>query len=307
MANLNVVRSIWINAPREQVWDAVSNPDRVITWLVPNLPGAAMKRDASGRVQVFMGEMGIDFAMMEMNEPLKQVSYQGLPEGLFTSTYALEDKDNGTQVTVTMTGFDRVAANAREDRLAESGSGWEKTLANLKAHAEGADLPNPQAFVGPLMGHRRKLEKATAVERSIWMAAPRERVWQAIVDPKQMQQWFSPTTEWNLSAQEVGGRYYVVNEETKGEMYVAVIEVLDPPSQLILRNEPGEGSPVARTSYALTEEKSGTRLTLTYTRYEEPTDAFWGEMEQHSFGFGMVLQNVRAVVEGTPLPFPFGF
>ena len=31
-----------------------------------------------------------------------------------------------------------------------------------------------------------------SVERSIWIAAPRERVWQAVVEPEQVAQWFLP-------------------------------------------------------------------------------------------------------------------
>ena len=30
------------------------------------------------------------------------------------------------------------------------------------------------------------------VERSIWIGAPRERVWQAVTDPEQLAQWLLP-------------------------------------------------------------------------------------------------------------------
>ena len=32
------------------------------------------------------------------------------------------------------------------------------------------------------------------IERSIWIASPRERVWQAVTDPAQIAQWFAPGT-----------------------------------------------------------------------------------------------------------------
>ncbi|HEU5103014.1 MAG TPA: SRPBCC domain-containing protein [Roseiflexaceae bacterium] len=62
------------------------------------------------------------------------------------------------------------------------------------------------------------MEKLT-VERSVWIDASRERVWQAVTDPKQIQQWYSPTTAWELSALEVGRRLFVCDPETGAEMY----------------------------------------------------------------------------------------
>ncbi len=34
--------------------------------------------------------------------------------------------------------------------------------------------------------------KKTSVEHRIWLAAPRERVWQAVTEPEQLAQWFLP-------------------------------------------------------------------------------------------------------------------
>ena len=69
-----------------------------------------------------------------------------------------------------------------------------------------------------------KRSEKLAVERSIWIAAPRERVWRAITDPKQVEQWFSPGTPWRLSALEVGGRLSVYNPETDSDKYIQVID-----------------------------------------------------------------------------------
>src|SRR5688572_19975639 len=52
---VTIERSIWIAAPRERVWQAVTDPEQVIQWFVPNLPGALMKRDDNGKVTVHLG------------------------------------------------------------------------------------------------------------------------------------------------------------------------------------------------------------------------------------------------------------
>jgi uncharacterized protein YndB with AHSA1/START domain len=310
MENLVVERSVWIAAPRERVWQAVTNPEQVVQWLVPGLPGAMMKRDdEDGKVTVHLGEMGLDFAILQMIDPLRHVTMHSLPENLIKTTYRLEDQEGGTRFTVMMTGFEALPADAREDRLSLSGTGWENTLKNLKAYAEGSELVFPFAFVGPLFGYWRAPGKKLAVERSIWINASCERVWRAISDPKQIQQWFSPETEWQLSALEVGGRFYVQNAETNTEMYVEIIELLDPPYQLVTRCLPAAPDTIIKTkTYTLQEEKGGTRLLVTLAGYEpEPDESRWGHMEENTVGFGMMLQNTKAYVEGESLPFPAGF
>lgn len=297
-------RTIQMSTPRQQVWDSIIQPDQLVQWLVPNLPGAQLKRDNDGKVQIYLGEMGVDFAILQVIDPQRRASIMGLPDGVVTAQFILEDYHDGTRVTITLEGIESLPKELREDRLQTALDGWEKSLENLKAHVSGSELPFPQAFVGPLFGYWREVQQKPAIERSIWIAATRERVWQAITDPKQLQQWFSPNTPWELSSLKVGGKYYVIDTETNGEMYVQIIEHMDPPHQFITHSDSG----TERTIYTLEEENGGTRLALTHTGYEEQPDASrWNTMEQNSAGFGMMLQNVKAVVEGEALPFPWGF
>jgi uncharacterized protein YndB with AHSA1/START domain len=308
MDQLTVERSIWIDAPRERVWQAVTDPEHVAQWLLPPALGAHMKRDASGTFFVCMGEMEIPFAIQEAAKEPQQVTSRSLPDQLIATTYALEEENGGTRVTVTMTGFEALPADAREDRIKPSGAAWEKALANLNASVAGAELPFPQGYVAALFGYRREAQATFAVERSIWIAAPRERVWHAITDPAQIEKWFSPGTSWRLSALQVGGRLFVHNGETGAEMYIQVIQLVDPPHQLVTRSVPEPPETPHVTIYTLEEENDGTRLTLTYTGYElEPDDIRSINMEQNAFGFGMMLENVKAHSEGKSLPYPGGF
>lgn len=309
MEKMTVERSIWINAPREQVWEALTNPDQIMQWLVPNLPGVPMKRDDDGKLTVHLGEMGVDFAVLKIAAPARQVTISGLPDGRITTTYNLNDKEGGTDVTVSMIGFEALPDDSRDDRLRLGGSGWEKALQNLKAYVDGSDLPFPHLFVGPLFGYWREIQKKIGVERSIWINGSREKVWKAITDPKQIQQWYSPNTAWNLSALEVGGKIFATNPENKAEMYVEIIQVLDPPHQLATRNVPEPPDTIVKDkTYLLTEENGGTRLTLILTGYElESKETRWNQMEENAFGFAMMLQNAKAYVEGRDLPFPWGF
>jgi uncharacterized protein YndB with AHSA1/START domain len=304
-----VERCLWIAAPPERIWQALTDPEQVVQWFVPNLPGAQMKRDDRGKVQIYIGEMGVDFVLLEMIEPQRTMRMYSLPDQLLAVTYTLEEERGGTAVTVTVSGFEALPPDQREDRQGRMGVAWDQTLQNLQAYVGGAELPFPQAYIGPLFGYWRDPGQQRAIERSIWIAAPAERVWRALTDPQQLQQWLSPTTAWELSALEVGGRFYVRHPETNSEMSVETITVLDPPHRLVTRAVPEPPDTVVKDkAYRLQEEQGGTRLTVTLSGYEqEPSDTRERQMEENAFGFGMMLQNTKAYLEGENLPFPWGF
>lgn len=152
------------------------------------------------------------------------------------------------------------------------------------------------------------MESTIAIERSIWIAAPCERVWQAITDPDQIAKWFSPGMQWRSTGQQVGGRLSVIDPATDTVLVTQVIEVADPPHKLVTRQEVQPGDPAHVTTWTLAAENGGTRLTLIYSGFEqEPEDVRQQNMDQHGVGFGMMLENVKAQVEGTPLPYPQGF
>lgn len=306
VANLTVERSIWIDAPRERVWQAVTDPDQFAQWFMPPALGAQLQRDDDGTISVLMGPMSAAIARFEKVDQPRKVTSRSLPERQLVTTYMLDEEKGGTRVTVTMTGFETLPEDTRRERFAPSGAGWEKALANLKAYIDGQELPFPQGYVASLFGYRLETKEKFAIERSIWIKATRERVWHAITDPEQIGKWFSPGTQWHGTGLKVGGKLYVQNPETGAEIYTQLIDVVDPPHQLITRSAPPE-IPHA-TVWTLDEENGGTRLTITNTGYElESDDVRHNNMEQNAFGFGMMLENIKAHIEGKDLPFPGGF
>jgi uncharacterized protein YndB with AHSA1/START domain len=147
-----------------------------------------------------------------------------------------------------------------------------------------------------------------SVERSIWINAPRERVWQAITDPAQFERWFAPGTQWQSSGMVVGGTISMRDPQTGEAKYIHVIEVLDAPHRLVMRSQPEPPATPEITTYTLDEEDGDTRLTLTYSGYELMSeDVRQRRLLQDEMGFGMMLDNVKAHIEGKPLPYPDGF
>ncbi len=308
MQKAGVERNIWINAPRERVWQAILQPDQLAQWFLPPAMAAQMKHDDKGMLSVSMGGMDIPAAMIEVVSESRQLKSRSLPDMLLTTTYTLEDENGGTRLTVTMSGFDALPEQAAQERLEPSSAGWEKALDNLKAYIDGASLPFPEGYIASLYGYRRESREIFAVERTILIDAPRERVWQAITDPKQLQQWFSPATPWLLSALEVGGRLYIYNLETETEMYTQVIDLLEPLHQFVTRTIAVPPEIQHATAWRLDQENGGTRVTITHSGYElEPDSTRHPNMEQNAFGFGMMLANLKAYSEGKDLPNPYGF
>jgi uncharacterized protein YndB with AHSA1/START domain len=306
MTNMSVERSVWIEAPAAQVWGAVSEPEQMAKWFLPPMLPAQLQRAADGTLSLHMGPMASDLAIMERLEEGRRLRLTSLPERQLDITCTLTPERGGTTVAIHMAGFDRLPAPGGQERLAPSGAAWEKALQNLKAYVDGGELPFPEGYVSALFGYRREKLHKLSVERSLWLNAPRERVWQALTDPALIEQWFSPGTTWRVTKQGVGGRLSVVNRETGADEYGQVIEVLEPPHRLVTRAEPPEKPYASR--WTLEEENGGTRLTLAHEGYElEAEDLRHNNLEQNTFGFGMMLANLGAVVEGRAVPYPGGF
>ncbi len=142
-----------------------------------------------------------------------------------------------------------------------------------------------------------------AVERNIWIKAPRERVWRAITDPEQVEQWFSPGTSWKSSGSGVGAKLYVQGAGS-AELYTQIMEVYDPPRRVAMRSL--DTSNVV--TWTLVEEDGGTRVTVTESGFAGLADEIRQQrIEQNAVGFGMLLENLQAHVEGRQLPYPQGF
>jgi carbon monoxide dehydrogenase subunit G len=75
MTELKVEQSIWINAARERVWQALTQPELMMQWFAPNLAGMGMvmKQEADGKYTIMIGPMGIDILRLESSESAKQV------------------------------------------------------------------------------------------------------------------------------------------------------------------------------------------------------------------------------------------
>lgn len=137
---LSVQKTISINANREKVWDALTDPDKIKEYFM----GTHVKTDWKvGSPISFEGEHEgknyMDKGTIMRNEKPKILQYDywssfsGLPDtpdNYSVVTYTLEDMNGSTKVTATQEGF----ANPEAQKHADVS--WDMVLKNLKEVCE---------------------------------------------------------------------------------------------------------------------------------------------------------------------------
>ena len=142
MEAVSLKRSIWINAPRERVWQAVSVPEQIAAWFAPGM-SFKMENDI---VSILMDGQFIDVAWVEVIDPPRELTTRPLPDKKTATTYLLEEENGGTRFTVIESNLEALPAEDRAKYLEQNGGEWEKALGNLNAYIEGKPLVKPEGF-----------------------------------------------------------------------------------------------------------------------------------------------------------------
>ena len=136
------------------------------------------------------------------------------------------------------------------------------------------------------------------VERKVFIDAPRERVWQAITDPAQLEQWYAPGCPWEIPTLEVGATVKFHNTDT--DIQLATIEELEPLRQFTLRWEldPAHPGITLLNSFVLEEENGSTRATISQAGYESLPDGMREEQfRQDADAYTAIAESLKNYVE----------
>jgi len=139
------------------------------------------------------------------------------------------------------------------------------------------------------------MEKLT-VERNIWIKAPRERVWQAVTNDKELMEWWGD--HWEIPVLEIGAE---MKFGEPGDLMSAFIERLDPPREFAMRWPAQENyhNTEIFTIFLLEEEDGGTRLNVRETGFEAlPDDIRQKRFDSTSKGYETVLEGLKKYLEG---------
>jgi uncharacterized protein YndB with AHSA1/START domain len=137
-----------------------------------------------------------------------------------------------------------------------------------------------------------------AIERTVWIDAPRERVWRAITEPEQLKEWYAPGCPWEIPALRVDEIVKFYNTDT--DIQHATIEAVEPPQQFALRwqLDPNDPAMTVLNTFLLEEENGGTHVTITQAGYESlPSDIRDQQLEQDEGAYTAIAESLKAYLE----------
>jgi uncharacterized protein YndB with AHSA1/START domain len=143
MSTDRIEKSILLRAPRSRVWRALSNPDEFGRWFGARLAGDfAPGARVAGRITI-PGHEHVRFELVvEKVEPEAVLAYRWHPapadptidyasEPMTLVEFRLAEVADGTELTVTESGFDRIPLARRTEAFRINEEGWAEQVQNL--------------------------------------------------------------------------------------------------------------------------------------------------------------------------------
>ena len=154
-----IVKSVVVHAPVHQVWPAITDAKAFGTWFGAEFdssftPGAHV----TGRITPTQVDPEVAKAQephkgtpiditVDRIEPLRLFSFRWHPHAVDRSTrdkaepttlveFKLDEVDDGTRLTVTESGFDKLPAARRAQAFESNSGGWEKQVGLVRKFVE---------------------------------------------------------------------------------------------------------------------------------------------------------------------------
>lgn len=137
-----------------------------------------------------------------------------------------------------------------------------------------------------------------AVERSVLIDAPRQRVWQAITDPAQLEQWYAPGCPWEIPSLQAGATVKFHN--TDADIQLATIEAVEPLKEFTLRwqLDPAHPGITLLNSFLLDEVDGNTRVTVSQEGYASLPDGMREEqLRQDADAYTAIVESLKSFLE----------
>ncbi len=139
-----IVKTTLLKAPRSKVWRALTDPAAFSSWFGCDLRDAFVP---GARVRGPVTHQGYEHLTMDITigevQPERLFSWHWHPGGdshidpsepMTTVVFELEDVPEGTRLTVTESGFDRIPPSRRGKAYRENNEGWDGQIENLRKH-----------------------------------------------------------------------------------------------------------------------------------------------------------------------------
>jgi len=144
-----IEKSIDIAAPPERVWRALTDFEEFGAWFRVRLEGPFVVGELSRGQITYPGYEHVKWhARVVAMEPPSLFVFTWPPNAVdpdrdysdeewIRVEFRLEPAGDGTRLTVTESGVDKLPPERRDEALRSNEGGWEEQMKNVKAHVEG--------------------------------------------------------------------------------------------------------------------------------------------------------------------------
>src|SRR5579871_6240969 len=133
-ATMTATRSAVIKADQARVWKAITTPEQINTWFDPEMKWDFMPAVGEPIRFHYKGEF-VGYGRIVTVEPMTTFAFNWTPEAgnpvETRVTFVLEAVPEGTLVTISEAGFEKLPDNVRQKRYEMNGQGWSLTLDHL--------------------------------------------------------------------------------------------------------------------------------------------------------------------------------
>lgn len=144
MAEVTVMRTIWIDALQERIWQAVTEGKQLSRWYAPGSPweipelkaGATLYFHHSPNPYHSGTEVVTMAAIIETLDAPHRFAMRWVDEPAMVTAFKLVAEDGGTRVTITESGYET------RDQAKQTEEGYGMSLENLQAYIAGRKLPH---------------------------------------------------------------------------------------------------------------------------------------------------------------------
>jgi uncharacterized protein YndB with AHSA1/START domain len=143
-----IEKTIVLRAPRSKVWRALTDSQRFGQWFQARIEGPFVAGQPARGPMTYPGYEHLRFeAVIEQMEPERLFSWRWQPGGDSNPdpaeptrlvVFELEEVPEGTRLTVTETGFDRIPVARRAKAYRENDQGWTGQLGSLQKYLASA-------------------------------------------------------------------------------------------------------------------------------------------------------------------------
>jgi uncharacterized protein YndB with AHSA1/START domain len=142
----SIERQITVRAPKERVFQAISDPEQIVKWFPDAVEGSL---DLGSRPYFDFGSYGKVQVFVEAVEPNDYFAYRWLTgcdevPGGYTGDvndlantlveFRLEDTPDGTLVRLKESGFASLPADRAERALKDNSGGWDSMMSRLETY-----------------------------------------------------------------------------------------------------------------------------------------------------------------------------